>query len=58
MSQIMLMVAYLLQWPKQLNDPLEVIDPEIADIIELEKARQWKVSSFAVKCVVLFSWLF
>ncbi|CAL5188535.1 unnamed protein product [Lathyrus oleraceus] len=29
-------------WPKQLNSPLEVIDPEIADIIELEKARQWK----------------
>ncbi|XP_022133094.1 serine hydroxymethyltransferase, mitochondrial [Momordica charantia] len=29
-------------WPKQLNDPLEVIDPEIANIIELEKARQWK----------------
>lgn len=33
----------LLQWPKQLNAPLEEIDPEIADIIELEKARQWKV---------------
>ncbi|KAG4212141.1 hypothetical protein ERO13_A02G145901v2 [Gossypium hirsutum] len=31
-----------LQWPKQLNAPLEVVDPEIADIIELEKARQWK----------------
>ncbi|GAB2283002.1 hypothetical protein Dimus_017534 [Dionaea muscipula] len=29
-------------WPKQLNAPLEEIDPEIADIIELEKARQWK----------------
>ncbi|XP_004512553.1 serine hydroxymethyltransferase, mitochondrial [Cicer arietinum] len=29
-------------WPKQLNSPLEVVDPEIADIIELEKARQWK----------------
>ncbi|KAG5535414.1 hypothetical protein RHGRI_023246 [Rhododendron griersonianum] len=29
-------------WPKQLNDPLEVVDPEIANIIELEKARQWK----------------
>ncbi|CAI8588138.1 unnamed protein product [Vicia faba] len=29
-------------WPKQLNSPLEVIDPEIADIIEHEKARQWK----------------
>ncbi|KAL8520028.1 hypothetical protein ACS0TY_010823 [Phlomoides rotata] len=30
-------------WPKQLNAPLEVVDPEIADIIEHEKARQWKV---------------
>ncbi|KAL2893035.1 Serine hydroxymethyltransferase 2 mitochondrial [Bienertia sinuspersici] len=29
-------------WINQLNEPLEVIDPEIADIIELEKARQWK----------------
>lgn len=29
-------------WPKQLNAPLEVIDPEIADIIEHEKTRQWK----------------
>jgi len=32
-----------LQWIKQLNDPLAVVDPEIEDIIELEKARQWKV---------------
>ncbi|CAI0430880.1 unnamed protein product [Linum tenue] len=29
-------------WPKQLNAPLEVVDPEIADIIEHEKNRQWK----------------
>ncbi|KAK9949305.1 hypothetical protein M0R45_004837 [Rubus argutus] len=29
-------------WPKQLNAPLETVDPEIADIIEHEKARQWK----------------
>ncbi|KAK6130773.1 hypothetical protein DH2020_035484 [Rehmannia glutinosa] len=29
-------------WTKQLNAPLEEVDPEIADIIELEKARQWK----------------
>ncbi|CAK9149790.1 unnamed protein product [Ilex paraguariensis] len=28
--------------PKQLNAPLEVVDSEIANIIELEKARQWK----------------
>ncbi|KAK4410111.1 Serine hydroxymethyltransferase, mitochondrial [Sesamum angolense] len=32
-------------WPKQLNAPLEVVDPEIADIIEHEKARQWKFGS-------------
>ena len=34
------------QWISQLNAPLEEIDPEIADIIELEKARQWKVIIF------------
>nr|DAD32709.1 TPA_asm: hypothetical protein HUJ06_011560 [Nelumbo nucifera] len=32
-------------WPKQLNAPLEEVDPDIANIIELEKARQWKVLS-------------
>ncbi|KAK6237871.1 hypothetical protein QUC31_003340 [Theobroma cacao] len=32
-------------WPKQLNVPLEAVDPEIADIIELEKARQWKATA-------------
>lgn len=32
-----------MQWIKQLNAPLEEVDPEIADIIEHEKARQWKV---------------
>ncbi|KAK8681685.1 hypothetical protein V6N13_054087 [Hibiscus sabdariffa] len=29
-------------WVHQLNAPLHEIDPEIANIIELEKARQWK----------------
>jgi len=29
-------------WPKQLNAPLQELDPEISDIIELEKNRQWK----------------
>uniref|UniRef100_A0A7N0UWI6 Serine hydroxymethyltransferase n=1 Tax=Kalanchoe fedtschenkoi TaxID=63787 RepID=A0A7N0UWI6_KALFE len=29
-------------WTAQLNAPLEEVDPEIADIIEHEKARQWK----------------
>lgn len=32
------------QWIKQLNASLEDIDPEIADIVELYKARQWKVN--------------
>lgn len=41
-----------LQWPKQLNAPLEVVDPEIADIIEHEKARQWKVLSL-FSCILL-----
>lgn len=31
-----------------MNAPLEVIDPEIADIIELEKARQWKVLIYSI----------
>lgn len=38
-----LTVGFCYQWPKQLNAPLEEVDPEIANIIELEKARQWKV---------------
>ena len=37
-----------LQWPKQLNAPLESVDPEIFNIIELEKARQWKVLSLSL----------
>lgn len=56
MSQISLWY-HILQWPKQLNDPLEVIDPEIADIIELEKARQWKVST-VVLCAFCWRYLF
>uniref|UniRef100_M4CI95 Serine hydroxymethyltransferase n=1 Tax=Brassica campestris TaxID=3711 RepID=M4CI95_BRACM len=35
-------VIRYVKWIRQLNAPLEEIDPEIADIIELEKARQWK----------------
>lgn len=42
---------FCLQWIKQLNAPLEVIDPEIADIIELEKARQWKVFFVSLRAV-------
>lgn len=31
------------QWPKALNTSLEEMDPELFDIIEHEKNRQWKV---------------
>jgi hypothetical protein len=31
-----------LQWPKLLNAPLSEVDPELEDIIEHEKNRQWK----------------
>lgn len=30
------------QWPKVLNAPLSEVDPELADIIEHEKNRQYK----------------
>lgn len=43
---ISLYLCFFDQWIRQLNAPLEEIDPEIADIIELEKARQWKVIIF------------
>eukprot|EP00793_Prasinoderma_coloniale_P003801 PRCOL_00003178-RA len=29
-------------WPKMMNEPLEAIDPVMAEIIEHEKVRQWK----------------
>eukprot|EP00898_Chlorokybus_atmophyticus_P005749 jgi/Chlat1/6175/Chrsp41S05708 len=29
-------------WPRMLNQPLAEVDPELEDIIELEKNRQWK----------------
>ena len=29
-------------WPKACNDDLKTVDPEIFDIIEREKERQWK----------------
>jgi hypothetical protein len=31
------------QWPKVLNAPLANVDPELFDIIEKEKNRQYKV---------------
>ena len=33
------------QWPKMCNAPLSEVDPQLYDIIEKEKNRQWKVSS-------------
>lgn len=35
------------QWPKVLNAPLSEVDPELEDIIEHEKNRQWKVRGVA-----------
>lgn len=32
------------QWPKVLNAPLVEVDPELYDIIEKEKNRQYKVT--------------
>ena len=32
-----------MQWPQTLNKHLEEVDPELYDIIEHEKNRQWKV---------------
>lgn len=36
-------VLSLTQWPKVLNAPLSAVDPELYDIIEKEKNRQYKV---------------
>ena len=30
-------------WPSTMNASLEEVDPEMADIVEHEKSRQWKV---------------
>ena len=30
------------QWPEIINKPIEEVDPEMSEIIEREKARQWK----------------
>eukprot|EP00983_Pelagomonas_calceolata_P092159 1157633-Pelagomonas_calceolata.AAC.2 len=32
------------QWPKQLNTSLAEVDPELFDLIEKEKNRQWKLN--------------
>ena len=31
-----------MQWPRTLNESLGEVDPELYDIIEKEKNRQWK----------------
>lgn len=58
-----LAMSWIFQWPKQLNASLEEVDPEIADIIELEKARQWKVGGHIFQntfydglCLMCFRW--
>lgn len=43
------------QWPKVLNASLEEVDPELADIIEHEKNRQYKVRSHALFTCIYFT---
>jgi hypothetical protein len=38
-----LLNIWLVQWPRFLNKSLAEVDPELNDIIEKEKNRQWKV---------------
>ena len=40
--QIITLPSFPHQWPKALNAPLSVIDPDLEDIIEKEKNRQLK----------------
>ncbi|XP_076959526.1 putative (S)-N-methylcoclaurine 3'-hydroxylase isozyme 2 [Bidens hawaiensis] len=42
-----------MQWPKLLNAPLEVVDPDIADVIELEKSSSMEVSFAALETDVV-----
>ena len=35
-------MASNISWPRQCNEPLSALDPEVVDIIEKEKNRQWK----------------
>ena len=44
------------QWPKVLNAPLSEVDPELEDIIEHEKNRQWKVCSHHMSPPLMYSW--
>ena len=47
-SSILFPYHYHWQWTSQLNAPLQEVDPEISNIIELEKARQWKVNIHSI----------
>ena len=49
-------VLSVLQWPKQLNASLEEVDPELYDIIEKEKNRQFKVQSVLQLHIIRPSW--
>jgi hypothetical protein len=40
---VLFMLRGHLQWPKVINAPLAEVDPELYDIIEHEKNRQYKV---------------
>lgn len=35
-------LSFTFQWPRTLNESLAEVDPELYDIIEKEKNRQWK----------------
>lgn len=42
-----------MQWPKVLNAGLNEVDPELYDIIEKEKNRQYKVNiTLATQCTL------
>lgn len=44
------------QWTKQLNADITEVDPEIVDIIEHEKNRQWKVRGLRLLGCLLGTW--
>ena len=52
MAQDASMLSLALQWPQQLNASLEEVDPDLFDIIEKEKNRQYKVSAASGRVVL------
>jgi hypothetical protein len=46
-----------LQWPKVLNSSLEEVDPDLFDIIEHEKNRQYKVRASSTRTHILTTFL-